>query len=70
MEKRNTKIPSWVFEGLLWGLITGLIGNLFEINSPKPSFGIKNWGFQLLLWLVAGLLYGYTVHRWRNHSKK
>ena len=61
MQNENEK-PVWMLRGLLWG---GFMFLVLEIAKPLTDGIQLQTGkvlMRLMLWLVAGLAYGYTVH--------
>jgi hypothetical protein len=61
MQNEKTK-PVWMLRGLLWG---GFMFLVMEIATPFADGIQLETGkvlMKLVLWLVAGQAYGYTVH--------
>lgn len=60
--KNENAIPVWMPKGLLWGCFMFLV---MEIAMPLASGIQLHTGvilLKLILWLVTGLAYGYTVN--------
>jgi spore maturation protein SpmB len=61
MQNENAK-PVWILRGLLWG---GFMFVIMEIVRPFAD-GIQLQTdkvlLKIILWLVAGLAYGFTVN--------
>ena len=61
MQNEKTK-PVWMLRGLLWG---GFMFLVMEIATPFADGIPLETGkvlMKLVLWIVVGLAYGYTVH--------
>lgn len=66
----------WVIQGLVWGALMFIImGIVFPLADGQP-FTARSIGFDLMLWSLAGLLFGWTDKKltaWslaREHRKQ
>lgn len=68
MEERKI---SWVVEGLIWGMLMFVIMGLIYPFIVDESYGLKGIAFNLLIWSLGGLAYGFTMDwiRRRQTSK-
>jgi hypothetical protein len=58
----------WVIEGLIWGLFMFVImGLIFPFLTGEDN-GLREIALYLLVWLLGGLAYGYTMHWFRKRS--
>lgn len=51
----------WIFHGLVWGILMFIMMGIFFPLAEKEAITLKSAGFDLALWLVAGLVYGLTM---------
>jgi hypothetical protein len=61
MRNENT-IPTWILIGLLWGFFMFLVMEIATPFAEGIPLQIGKIAMKLILWIVVGLAYGYTVH--------
>ncbi len=69
MQNKNA-IPTWILIGLLYGFFMFLI---LEIATPFAEGIQLLFGkiiMKLILWLVVGIAYGYSVHLVEKRKSK
>ncbi|MEO9870042.1 hypothetical protein [Ekhidna sp.] len=55
---------------LVWGLITGSIHTAFMRLILDKNFSSTSIWVICLIWMIAGLLFGFTMKWWINKRKK
>lgn len=59
----NEKVKSiWILRGLLWGIFMFLVMAIASPIAEGLQLECRMVLIKLILWLVMGLAYGYTVH--------
>ena len=61
MPNENVK-PLWMLRGLLWGIFMFLVIAIATPLAEGLPLEFEKVIIKLILWLVMGLAYGYTVH--------
>ena len=60
---QNEKVkPVWVLRGLLWGGFMFLVVGIATPLADGIQLETGKVLMKLVLWIVVGLAYGYTVH--------
>lgn len=63
----------WIVQGLLWGVFMFIFMGIVYPLAQKEALTAGSLARSLVLWLVAGLVYGWTMKhymRWYGNRKR
>ncbi|MFN3529323.1 MAG: hypothetical protein ACK417_05320 [Bacteroidia bacterium] len=61
---------NWWKTGIGYGIFMMVFMEIFNQIYQQPILFSPNWYKYALIWLLGGLVYGYTMHRWYMRKKK
>lgn len=59
----------WILMGLFWGLFMFIMMGIATPCSQGETLELKKLAISFIIWLVAGMAYGFTMHLVNKRKK-